>query len=100
MILCQPEVRRRCSVIKQYILIAEKCRQLNNFNTLMSIVSGLNSAPVFRLKRTWETVPARFIQTFESLKKIMKSSKNFSEYREMLHSINPPCVPFLGKCSF
>ncbi|CAJ0917345.1 1483_t:CDS:2 [Entrophospora sp. SA101] len=96
MILSQSEVRKRCSIIKHFIYIADKCKQLNNFNTLMSIVSGLNSSPIYRLRRTWETVPARHIQTFEMLKKIMNASKNFSEYREMLHRINPPCVPFLG----
>lgn len=30
----------------------------------------------------------------------MGASMNFAEYREMLHVVNPPCVPFLGNESF
>jgi hypothetical protein len=26
----------------------------------------------------------------------MGHEKNFVEYREIIHSINPPCIPFLG----
>ncbi|CAG8458526.1 111_t:CDS:2 [Ambispora gerdemannii] len=95
-ILNQPEVRKRCALIKHFVTIADKCRVLNNFNSLTAIISGLNSAPIHRLKRTWEMVNQRTMQTLEVLNRIMNSTKNFSDYREMLHSVNPPCVPFLG----
>jgi son of sevenless-like protein len=30
------------------------------------------------------------------MKRLMASARNFAEYRESLHSNNPPCTPFLG----
>ncbi|CAG8534743.1 7445_t:CDS:10, partial [Diversispora eburnea] len=91
-ILNQPEVKKRCALIKHFVAVADKCRSLNNFNSLTAIISGLNSAPIHRLKRTWEMVNAKPIQTLENLNRIMNSTKNFCDYREMLHSVNPPCV--------
>ncbi|CAG8588934.1 10173_t:CDS:2 [Funneliformis caledonium] len=26
----------------------------------------------------------------------MNLTKNFAEYRDILHNINPPCIPFFG----
>ncbi|RIA92760.1 ras guanine nucleotide exchange factor domain-containing protein [Glomus cerebriforme] len=95
-VLNQKEIRKRCLYIKHFVAIADKCRSLNNFNSFTAITSGLYSAPIHRLRRTWEMVNARAAQTLEYLSKIMNSTKNFAEYREMLHSINPPCVPFFG----
>jgi len=96
-VLSQTDIKRRCSYIKHFVAVADKCRTLNNFNSLTAITSGLYSAPIHRLRRTWEMVNAKTVQTLEQLNKIMNSTKNFAEYREMLHSINPPCVPFFGK---
>ncbi|QSL64821.1 hypothetical protein MERGE_002124 [Pneumocystis wakefieldiae] len=95
-ILSQSEVKKRVHILKHFINIADRCRGLNNFSTVTSIISGINSAPIYRLKRTWELVTKKTINTFDSLNKMMDSSKNFSEYRELLRLINPPCVPFLG----
>lgn len=76
--------------------MADKCLQLNNFNSLTAIISGLNSAPIHRLRRTWETASQKTITLLDSLNRVMNSTKNFFAYRETLHSVNPPCVPFLG----
>ncbi|KAK6350152.1 hypothetical protein TWF696_006396 [Orbilia brochopaga] len=96
MILNQPEVKKRVVVIKHFIAVAEKCRSLNNFSTLTAIISALSTAPIHRLKRTWEQVPTRSRGILESMRDLMGTTRNFGEYREMLHLVNPPCVPFLG----
>jgi len=96
MILTQADVKRRVVVIKHFVTIADKCRTLNNFSCLTSIISALGSAPIHRLNRTWSQVNARTTQTLESMRRLMGSTKNFLEYRESLHKANPPCIPFFG----
>ncbi|KAF1978771.1 ras GEF [Bimuria novae-zelandiae CBS 107.79] len=96
MILTQQDVKRRVIVIKHFVNVAEKCRLLNNFSTLTSIISALGTAPIARLNRTWQAVNARSMTTLENMRKLMGSTKNFTDYRETLHKANPPCIPFFG----
>jgi len=63
----------------------------------MSILAGLTSSPIHRLKRTWELLSSKSFQCLESLQATMNSSKNFATYREELHTVKPPLIPFLGK---
>lgn len=95
-ILAQEDLKKRASCVKHFISVADACRSLQNFSSMTAIVSGLNSAPVYRLKRTWDIVQQRQVAILENLNRIMQSSKNFSDYRDMIHKLNPPCVPFLG----
>ncbi|KAI0402911.1 ras GEF [Xylaria palmicola] len=96
MILNQIDVKKRVIVIKHFVSIADKCRGLNNFSSLTSIISALGTAPIARLKRTWDQMPARTTAVLESMRRLMASTKNFGEYRESLHAANPPCIPFFG----
>jgi len=96
MILNQADVKRRVIVIKHFVSVADKCRQLNNFCTLTSIISALGTAPIHRLQRTWQQVNGKTKDTLEQMRKMMGSTKNFAEYRDTLHKAVPPCVPFLG----
>jgi son of sevenless len=63
---------------------------------LTSIISALGTAPIARLKRTWDQVGQRIQATLETMRKLMASTKNFGEYRDALHVANPPCIPFFG----
>ncbi|KPM46284.1 hypothetical protein AK830_g310 [Neonectria ditissima] len=96
MILAQMDVKKRVVVIKHFVSVADRCRNLNNFSTLTSIISALGTAPIARLKRTWDQVPQRTQSVLESMRRVMASTKNFGEYREALHAANPPCIPFFG----
>lgn len=96
MILAQSDPKKRVVVIKHFVTVADKCRALNNFSTLTSIISALGTAPIARLKRTWDLVTQRTQTTLETMRRLMASTKNFGEYREALHASNPPCIPFFG----
>ena len=47
----------RGRVLGQWVRLAEQCRLLRNFSSLKAIVSGLRSSSVFRLQRSWNTLP-------------------------------------------
>ncbi|KAL9073279.1 MAG: hypothetical protein Q9157_004810 [Trypethelium eluteriae] len=96
MILTQSDVKRRVVVIKHFVAVADKCRTLNNFSTLTSIISALGTAPIHRLNRTWNQVNQKTSTVLESLRKLMASTKNFADYRETLHKAGTPCIPFFG----
>ncbi|KAJ5724002.1 hypothetical protein N7488_002037 [Penicillium malachiteum] len=96
MILTQGDVKKRVVVIKHFVNVADKCRSLNNYSTLTSIISALGTAPIHRLGRTWGQVSGRTSSILEQMRRLMASTKNFGEYRETLHLANPPCIPFFG----
>ncbi|GAA5795389.1 hypothetical protein HPULCUR_000745 [Helicostylum pulchrum] len=95
-ILSQSEVKKRSTQIKYWVNVAERCRMLNNFNTCMAILSAFDNSAVGRLKRTWEMVGARTNHIVSQIRKLMGANRNFNQYRALIHSVNPPCIPFLG----
>ncbi|KAI5989018.1 ras GEF [Pisolithus albus] len=95
-ILSKDEARRRASVIKHFILVADQCRMLQNFSTMGAIVSGLNSAPIHRLKRSWEQVSSRHMSQLQTCEATINSYRNYNKVRTTLATVSPPCVPFVG----
>jgi hypothetical protein len=67
---------------------------------MAGVVAGLNSAPITRLKRTKELLSAKTVSLKANLDATLDSTKNFANYKEMLKTINPPCVPFFGASPF
>lgn len=97
MILRKNESRKRAAVIKYFVQLAEKCRQYNNFSSMTAIISALFSSPIHRLKRTWKWIDSDTELHLQNMNKLMNSSRNFNEYRDVLKFIgNEPCVPFFG----
>ncbi|KAF8158224.1 ras guanine nucleotide exchange factor domain-containing protein [Crassisporium funariophilum] len=95
-VLSKEDSRRRAQVVKHLISVADRCRTLNNFSTMIAITSGLNTPPIRRLKRTWEQVNQRFMAQFGACEMTIDSNKNFTKYRQLMASVTPPCVPFIG----
>ncbi|KAF8960497.1 hypothetical protein BGZ46_001548, partial [Entomortierella lignicola] len=95
-VLSEKEVKKRAAIIKQLVVLAERLRQLNNFSMLSATTAALSQSPIHRLKRTWELVPTKTMNSLAALQQVTSSAKNWAEYRAELHSVNPPCVPFIG----
>lgn len=97
MILRKEDTRKRVPVIKFFVQVAEKCRAYNNFSSMTAIISALFSSPIHRLKKTWALVSRETMSLLQNMNKLMNSSRNFNEYRDMLKFIGlEPCVPFFG----
>jgi len=74
----------RARVISAWIDIAQELRVLKNFSSLKAIVSGLQSNPVFRLKKAWQSVSKDKLEVFEELARIFSENNNAEAQRELL----------------
>ncbi|KAH7925881.1 ras GEF [Leucogyrophana mollusca] len=95
-VLQKDDPRRRAAVLRHFITIADRCRHLQNFSTMLAIVSGLNSSPIRRLQRSWGLVNAKLMSQLEACETIYNSYRNFNVYRSALAKVSPPCIPFIG----
>ncbi|KAI9465465.1 ras GEF [Lactarius psammicola] len=91
-VLSKDDSRKRALIVKQFISVADRCRELKNFSSMIAIVSGLNSPPIRRLKRTWEQITQKFMTMLGACEMTIDSNKNFSNYRSLLQRITPPCI--------
>ncbi|KAG0055799.1 hypothetical protein BGZ83_007379 [Gryganskiella cystojenkinii] len=86
--------KHRREVIKKFIDVAMKCRELNNLHTTMFIVSALTSKPVTRLKKTWKSMD-KDKEILSELEKLLDPSSNMRHYRQAIAAASAPAIPFL-----
>ncbi|KGO39984.1 Guanine-nucleotide dissociation stimulator CDC25 [Penicillium expansum] len=96
MILAESDLKKRTQVIGHLINVANICHQLQNYSAVVSILAGFESAPVYRLARTWAMVTERSCNTLRPLQAMICSAHNYQAYRDTLRVAVAPCVPFLG----
>ncbi|XP_034149097.1 rap guanine nucleotide exchange factor 6 isoform X4 [Esox lucius] len=94
-ILREANAVKRMKTIKHFIKIALHCRECKNFNSMFAIISGLNLAPVARLRSSWEKLPGKYDKLFRDLQDIFDPSRNMAKYRNVLssQSMQPPIIP-------
>lgn len=92
------DIKTRAVALARFITIAKYCIiSCQNYNGAMEILSALRSAPVFRLKHTWNRLPDNIWDDYEWLENIFESDNNYATYRAALTNAVPPCVPYLGR---
>ncbi|CAH2300604.1 rap guanine nucleotide exchange factor 2 isoform X1 [Pelobates cultripes] len=94
-ILRETNQLKRMKIIKHFIKIALHCRECKNFNSMFAIISGLNLAPVSRLRTTWDKLPSKYEKLFQDLQDLFDPSRNMAKYRNVLNNQNlqPPVIP-------
>jgi len=95
-VVTTPHPKKRVLVLKRFISIAEHCKKINNYNTLMEIISGLNNSSVSRLRETWKSLPTRYTNSFNQLQNFLKTDENWKPYRQALKTKELPCLPYMG----
>jgi len=101
-IVRQADLKQRALVLLRFICIAHFCLELNNFNGVMCVIAALQNSAIHRLYKTWELLPQKAFDMFESMALLMNGNAgegNFHMYRERLRRVCPPVVPYLGMCN-
>ncbi|XP_053573197.1 rap guanine nucleotide exchange factor 6 [Bombina bombina] len=94
-ILKESNQLKRMKIVKHFIKIALHCRECKNFNSMFAVISGLNLAPVARLRGTWEKLPSKYEKLLRDLQDLFDPSRNMAKYRNILssQSMQPPIIP-------
>jgi hypothetical protein len=83
-VIMKPTLKLRVDVVVKMIDVAQLLFELNNFNGLMEVTSGLNLSVVSRLKQLWENVPKKKIEQLRTLTEIMSPIGGYAAYRREL----------------
>ncbi|KAJ8379628.1 hypothetical protein SKAU_G00004060 [Synaphobranchus kaupii] len=96
-ILTAHTLKIRAEILSHFVKIAKKLLELNNLHSLVSVVSALQSAPIFRLSKTWALISRKDKATFEKLDYLTSKEENYTRMREYIRSLKMvPCIPYLG----
>lgn len=96
-ILTTQTLKIRAEILSHFIKLAKKLLDLNNLHSLMSVVSALQSAPIFRLTKTWALVNRKDRTTFDKLDYLLSKEDNYKRTREYIRSLKMvPSIPYLG----
>ena len=91
-------IRPRVFMLTRFIEIANACLELNNLNSVVEIVSGLQTTSVRRLTETFAELSEECQIVYQNLRDFLETKKNWQRYRRRLASVKGPCVPYLGIC--
>eukprot|EP01130_Rhizamoeba_saxonica_P017062 TRINITY_DN8102_c0_g1_i2.p1 TRINITY_DN8102_c0_g1~~TRINITY_DN8102_c0_g1_i2.p1 ORF type:complete len:660 (-),score=109.47 TRINITY_DN8102_c0_g1_i2:325-2304(-) len=68
-ILFEEKPKKRAKMIKNFIQLGIELENLNNYNSLMAVISGINNCSIRRLRKTFLLVPNKFLQLCMSILK-------------------------------
>lgn len=96
-IVLTTDLKMRRNTIERFIHVAEHCRKLQNFNTMMQIILALNSVVVQKFTEAWRLIEPGDMLLWEDLRKIPALDWNYHALRTMMKTVDPlkGCIPFI-----
>jgi hypothetical protein len=95
-IVQEKDLKKRTKIFEKFVEIAVELGKLNNYNACMEITSALESASIFRLKKTKAKVSAKLLAKYDELHASLSRQQNYKALREAIHASNPPVIPYFG----
>merc|ERR1712087_256589 len=96
LILTQPNLSRRCKVMKLCIAVATYMKNFRNFSGSCAIHSALTSTPIHRLKVAWGRLSKPDIKKFKELQSIFGFGNNFKRLRKLHNQAHAPAILHTG----
>eukprot|EP01080_Neovahlkampfia_damariscottae_P008723 gene8723-671_t len=96
LLLKESKLMKRANILKFFLETVIELKKINSFNLLMSLISGLQTAPVHRLKETWAFVPTKLKSQFEAILEIADGSHSYYKLRNIMNSSNGNVIPYVG----
>lgn len=84
----------RAAVVSFWVEVCRALRELQNYSSILAIVSAFTVQPIHRLKQTWNVVPAEDVMFIYEITQLM--AKNFAGLRREFASLQPPAIPYIG----
>ncbi|KAI9635192.1 uncharacterized protein MKK02DRAFT_43873 [Dioszegia hungarica] len=95
-VLGEADTKKRAGLLKFWIKVADRCFMLQNFSSLFSVLAGLNSSTILRLKKTWDVLNQKYKVLLDRLNGVIEHTRNHLAYRGKLREAKGPVLPFLG----
>ncbi|XP_044748285.1 uncharacterized protein LOC123309302 isoform X2 [Coccinella septempunctata] len=104
-ILREESEKIRARLIARFINVAEKCHRMSNYQSCKTVLCGLQSLAVFRLRVTWAYVRKKHASSYEVFEYLCRLYRDIrlSAYQKSFHEAaqEPPYLPqiadILGK---
>ncbi|XP_057319108.1 uncharacterized protein LOC130663711 isoform X2 [Microplitis mediator] len=99
-ILSIQKLNMRARILTRFINAAYKCYFMGNFQSCRSILAGLQSPPIYRLKNTWSRLKTHHSTAYDIMSKLSKIFKNVKAkiyeraWSKAEHS--PQFMPYIG----
>jgi hypothetical protein len=89
-------LKERIRHLTKIVEIGVGLHRLNNFNSLVSLMSALGNSAVHRLKHTFAGLSEEATRQLNELREVTKVDGNRKNYRAALGLVTGPCIPFIG----
>ncbi|XP_055104051.1 RAS guanyl-releasing protein 4 isoform X3 [Symphalangus syndactylus] len=96
MVLSRPGPLQRAQVLDKFIHVAQRLRQLQNFNTLMAVTGGLCHSAISRLKDSHAHLSPDSTKALLELTELLASHNNYACYRRTWAGCTGFRLPVLG----
>lgn len=97
LILCHDKPKTRARAIFQFVELASRLRNMNNYSALRAVVAGINSA-AFETDETMKMFKRkehRQYKLFQSFDQLLQAIRAHGKYRLALRNSKGACIPAL-----
>ncbi|KAI9090515.1 ras guanine nucleotide exchange factor domain-containing protein [Phlyctochytrium arcticum] len=88
--------KTRAATLERFIMMGHYLEKLQNFNGVKEIVAALQTASVYRLKKTKEAMGNKYLRIYDELARLVSSELNYKNMRAKVRASEPPLIPFPG----